>query len=81
MHHPIQMKPADSENRNGEYKTIFHIHKIKPLSQTHIKIVYLPNLHTEQNLFIEFHNIIFMFLEGEMDFYHEIEQLHLFTIF
>lgn len=19
MHHPIQMKPADSENRNGEY--------------------------------------------------------------
>lgn len=23
MHHPIQMKPADSENRNGEYKMFF----------------------------------------------------------
>lgn len=23
MHHPIQMKPADSENRNGELHCIF----------------------------------------------------------
>lgn len=22
MHHPIQMKPADSENRNGEYDLV-----------------------------------------------------------
>lgn len=23
MHHPIQMKPADSENRNGEYQALY----------------------------------------------------------
>jgi len=31
MHHPIQMKPADSENRNGEYKKHFFSHP-DPLS-------------------------------------------------
>lgn len=26
MHHPIQMKPADSENRNGEYHALHAIY-------------------------------------------------------
>jgi hypothetical protein len=37
MHHPIQMKPADSENRNGEYSL-------------HLKEIYYRSTRREEKI-------------------------------